>query len=155
MRKDIILKIILKNSLINILQSYNNTNILKSINILNHIYHPCLGYSEINQYIPLKDSNDKDIDILIYGNGMRLFEYRKNMYNKIKTYCVNNKINLIYAENLYESKNDLLKRSKIVLHIPISKEAKIADCWCKIMELLCKKIFIITEENDHIISNNF
>lgn len=146
-------KLFFKNSLLNIIQSSNNVNIFKSINILNYMYHPCLGYSEINKYIPLEENNIKDIDILFYGNGLNVYEYRTNIYNEIKTYCDDNKINLVYKENLYDNKNDFLKRSKIVLHIPISKQAQIADCWCKISELMCKKIFFITEENNDMIDN--
>ena len=89
---------------------YNNIEILKGHKLNNLIYHPCIGYSKINNYLPLvKNNNVKEIDILIYGNGLNYFEYRTNMYRKLKSYCEKNNIKIHYAELLYENKNNLLK----------------------------------------------
>lgn len=154
-RKDFICNFY-KNAKYVILQSYKNIEYLKeNYDCFNVIYFPCLGYSEINKFIPIKKNNNKNIDLLFYGTTDINTPYRNNIIEKLKTFSIINNINFIHCKNLNGiEKDNVLSNTKIVIHLPIKYDSKIAPAWCKIMELMCKKIFFIIEENDEIYKSN-
>ena len=153
-RKDLICNFY-KNANTVILQSHRNIEHLKqNYDCKNIVYFPCLGYSKINNFIPLLQTK-KEIDLLFYGTISKTYTHRHDMILKLVKYSDKNNINFIYDETIYGSnKDEFLLKSKIVLHLPILLESKIAPSWCKIMELMCKKIFFIIEENDEIYKEN-
>lgn len=127
-----------------------NINYLVKKNIIHNItYFPPLGYSEINNFIPLEINNKQNIDILFYGNINGSFTYRNNLLNKIKIFSKSKNYNFICKNNLYDEKDNYLKNSKIVLHTP-SYENLETFPWAKVVELMCKKIFFIIEENEEM-----
>jgi len=133
-----------------ILQSYKNIEYLKQYYINNIIYFPCLGYSKVNNFIPLQQKN-KEVDLLFYGTRDENTPHRNNMIEKLIKYTDQNNINFVYDKFLYrDDKHKFLAKSKIIIHLPIKLESRKAPAWCKIMELMCKKIFFIIEENDEI-----
>jgi hypothetical protein len=147
------------NSQCNILCNTANINYLLKKNIFNNVlYYPPYGYSEINNICELKkNKNVKSInDIAIFGNiaNTNDYEYRKNMIEKIKNYCLKKKNNIIFNNNLYgDEKDNLLANTKIVLHIPSHKNLYTFP-WFKVIELMSKKIFFIIEENEELYIRN-
>ena len=129
-----------------ILQSFKNIDFLKLYYDCGNIhYFPCIGHSFINNFAPFK-KNDKKIDVLFYGTQDETTIYRNKSIKKIKKYAIDNDILFVNNTHLYgEEKDTILSESKIVIHLPIRFESKIAPAWCKIMGLMCKKIFFIIE----------
>jgi hypothetical protein len=144
-----------------ILQDTTNKILLLENNIPNEniIYHPVYGYSEINNIVPLMFA-DKEIDVLIYGNypinkitGEHFFTYRVSLTNKIKLFCETNGYKFVVSDSLYDDdKNNLLKKSKIVVHVPSHPIRTIP--WAKISELMSKKIFFMVEETLELYCRN-
>ena len=127
-------------------------------NINNYIYYPSYGYSEINNICYIKNNAEqnleKDIDILFYGNirsssGTIIHHYRNANVNKIKLNYENTNIVFKIFNNLYEEKDNILKKTKIVIHVSPCKDFHILS-WAKVVELMSKKIFFIVEENEEL-----
>lgn len=150
-RKKLIIHIY-KNAEHVILQSFKNIEFLKlNYDCRNIKYFPCIGHSSINKFIPLKKNNE-NIDILFYGVQDVNTIYRNKFIEKIKKYTDDNNILFINNKHLYGvNKDEILSKSKIVIHFPSSLECKNHQPWCKIIELMSKKIFFIIEENDEIV----
>lgn len=129
---------------------------IKNINFLinngiyeNLSYFPGYGYSDINEIKPLKSNVNKNIDVLFYGNVTYTFEHRINYINHLSSFCDNNNIVFKSFNNLYEEKDETLKQTKIVIHIPSHPNLHTFP-WAKVVELMCKKIFFIIEENEEM-----
>ena len=101
------------------------------------------------------ENKEKEIDVLWYGNicNSSFFTYRRTVIKEIGMYCFKNNIVFKKYDNLYENKNDVLSKTKIVIHIPQKKNYHVLS-WAKIVELMCKKIFFIIEENEEIYNRN-
>ena len=125
----------------------NNINLLSKQNINNNIiYFPPICYEDKTLIL----NNDKKIDILIYGNGLDLFEYRINVINKIKKYCNNKKYNLYISDDLHDNiLNEKLSNCKIVIHIPSFENLQTFP-WAKCMKLFNNNIFILIDKNNEI-----
>ena len=142
----------LKNAKKIMLCNTKNINYLIENNIYNNIvYFPPFGY---NNEFELICNENKEIDILFYGNIIDSFDYRKSYLNKINDYCKINNNNFIIREDLFnEEKDEILKKTKIVLHIPSQKSLH-SFPWAKVNELMNKKIFFIIEENNEMYIRN-
>jgi hypothetical protein len=143
-----------KNSLKTLVLNTRNITYLLENNINNYVYYPAYGFSNINNISPL-ENKEKEIDVLWYGNigSSSFFTYRKTVIGEISLYCFKNNIVFKKYDNLYENKNDVLSKTKIVIHIPQKKNYHVLS-WAKIVELMCKKIFFIIEENEEIYNRN-
>ena len=144
-----ILKIFYKNALYCLLCNNANIKYLHYNNIYNVKYFPQEGYSLINKYVPLDSNNNKNIDILIYGNIHPTFIHRNKIIESVKNFSKINNYNLVIRDNDLEDnyKNEILSNTKIVLHVPSHEKLQTIP-WAKIMELMCKKIFFIIEKTD-------
>ena len=131
---------------------YKNINYLLKHNIYDNItYFPPIGYSQL--YIDKYNItfNDRKIyDILFYGNLLN-FSYRKGIINNIKDICDKNNYNFLIRDDLYSDneKQEILGKTKIVLHIPSHKNLH-SFPWAKTCELILKRIFFIIEENEEM-----
>lgn len=134
-----------------ILCNNNNIDILKKYDIFyNIIYFPPIGYSEINNLVPLITNVNKKIDILFYGSIYDEIIYRNNILKEIKEFSIFYNYNFEIYNNLHnEEKNKKLIDTKIVIHIPSYSNLNTVP-WAKISELMCKKIFFIIEYNEEI-----
>ena len=147
-------KLVFKNSIINLILNTKNIYYLYENNINNHIYYPSYGYSVMNNicYNNKDLIYDKNIDLLFYGNyidnnGKITSKYRYDIIENIKKYSEKNNIIFKSYSNLYEEKDEILKKTKIVIHISPTKNFHVFS-WAKAVELMSKKIFFIIEENE-------
>jgi hypothetical protein len=110
--------------------------------------------SKINNILPLNTVN-KEIDILFYGNILNDFSYRNSIIDKLKKQYDNTPYKFVVIDELYDEtyKNDLLSRTKIVLHIPSHKKLYTFP-WAKTAELSAKKVFYLIEENEEMYLQN-
>lgn len=147
-------KLLFKKSLKTVLLNTRNIRYLLDNNINNYEYFPAYGYSLINNIKPL-ENNKKEIDVLWYGNiGNTSFSaYRKKIVKMLDFYCKKNYIHFKQYDNLYNDKDNILSKTKIVIHIPQKKNYHILS-WAKIVELMAKKVFFIIEENEEIFIKN-
>jgi hypothetical protein len=124
----------------------NNISLLRALGIYtNIIYFPPTGYSEIINYVSLPSYNNKPIDILIYGAIDRgHIPYRSEIIDFLKNELLKKGYNIVvYDRSLYgEKKDEILKQTKIVIHIPMF-ESQYSFPWAKCSELMAKKIFFI------------
>jgi len=143
-------KIFFKNSKKNILCNIYNINYLNNYDINNIYYFPPIGYSQINNIIPLISNYQKKTDILFMGSAK--FDYREKIISKISKISKKYNYNFeFYDLSLFdEYKNEKLKDTKIVIHFPSFEKLNTLP-WAKIAELMCKKIFFIIEFNNNII----
>ena len=147
-------KLLFNKSLKTLVLNTRNIRYLLDNNINNFVYYPAYGFSNINNIVPL-ENKEKEIDVLWYGNicNSSFFTYRRTVIKEIGMYCFKNNIVFKKYDNLYENKNDVLSKTKIVIHIPQKKNYHVLS-WAKIVELMCKKIFFIIEENEEIYNRN-
>jgi hypothetical protein len=137
-----------------VLCNTKNRNYLLKYGIYsNVIYFPLLCNSKINNIVPLIPNCKKNIDILFYGNMVSEFVYRNDIINKLKIHYNKSVYKFLCVSDLYEQKNEILNRTKIVIHIP-SHENLYTFPWAKIAELSAKKIFFIIEENEEMYIQN-
>lgn len=144
-------KLFFKNSIKTMICNSINIYYLNCNDIFdNIIYYPPYGYSKINNIDNiLVKNNILDIDLLFMGNiSETILPYRSKKINELINYCNLNNYNFKYynCELFDELKNNTLKNTKIVIHIP-SFENLVTIPWAKIVELMCKKIFFIVEYN--------
>ena len=122
-------------------------------NITNHnvIYFPPLIYKK--KKLIITDENNKDIDLLFYGSmETNIFYFRENLINIVKNYAKMKGLNFeIYNRELYdeEKKNDIFKRTKIVIHVGSLPDLRTIP-WAKISELMVKGVFFIINNTDEI-----
>jgi len=115
----------------------------------NIIYFPPLGYSKLYNTSFIQN-NITDIDILFYGNiNPTWIPYRSEMLEKISLFRSKKKLNFIKGTFHGDKKEDLLKKSKIIVHIPSYEKLRTFP-WAKTVELMLKKVFFIIEENDEM-----
>jgi len=147
-------KLLFTNSLKTVLLNTRNIRYLLDNNINNYEYFPAYGYSLINNIKPI-ENNDKEIDVLWYGNiGNTSFSsYRRKIIKMLDFHCKKNNIHFKQYDNLYDEKDIILSKTKIVIHIPQKKDYHILS-WAKIVELMAKKVFFIIEENEEIFIKN-
>ena len=155
-------KMVFKNSITNLILNTKNIYYLYENSINNHVYYPSYGYSVVNNIcFDLSYENsfkNKEIDLLFYGNYIDsnrkiTSKYRYDAINNIKRYCDMHKLNFKSFSNLYEDKNEILKKTKIVIHIAPNKNFHVFS-WAKAVELMSKKIFFIVEENEELYLQN-
>ena len=116
------------------------------------IYFPPIGYTKINDK-PLIKNKQIDIDLLFYGNiNPSWIPYRSKILNEIGNIADKNKLNFINGTFHDCEKNNLLKRSKIIIHIPSYENLRTFP-WAKTVELMLKKVFFIIEENEEMYNN--
>ena len=128
-----------------------NINYLYQNNIFDNIqYFPPLGYSKKLTYNINMNKKCYMNDVMFYGNILNNFTYRNNMIKEVENIC-KDKYKFYIRDNLYEEneKNMLLKKTKIVIHIP-SHENLHSFPWAKVCELILKKVFFIIEENEEM-----
>lgn len=124
--------------------NYVTIESLKKYRVTNYSYNIITGYSEINNIIPLANSNNKEIDILIYGTIRDKYTYRADLIKKIKQ---NSKYNIQIMDGVYDTKLDIiLNKTKLVIHIPSYPNLKHMP-WPKITYLQAKKVLFMIEEN--------
>ena len=145
-----------KNSILNLCSNEISISSLNKYDIKNNDYHITLGYSPINDLIPLNIDLNKTIDILIYGCDLNNFPYRRNLIKQIQENY--KELNIVISDNLFDKNLDeSLLKTKIVIHIP--SHANLPQMpWAKISILQIKKVFFIIEENDELFEkqlNNF
>ena len=150
-------KLFFKKAITNLILNTVNLYYLLENNINNYIYYPTYGYSILNNICHINNIEkniEKNIDILFYGNitntrGKIIHRYRYENINKIKLNY--EKTNIIFKifSNLYEEKDNILKKTKIVIHVSPCKDFHILS-WAKVVELMSKKIFFIIEENEEL-----
>ena len=142
-------------SMLNVVSNLVSINSLVKNNIHHNKYFTITGYSHINDIVPIDDNGTfKDIDIFIYGNNHPTYIYRNNLITGI-TNVNNNKYTLYINNNIYGEQLDyILKKTKIVLHIPSHKDLEHMP-WPKITYLQSKKIFFIVEDNAELHANNY
>jgi len=133
----------------------NTKNIIYLIknNIYNNVYYyPPIQYNKNLKL--LNKNNNKEIDILFYGNIINTFKYRIDYIDKIKTICKNHNKIFLTNQNLFNTeKYELLSKTKIVIHIP-SHENLHTFPWAKVVELMNNKVFFIIEENEEMYIKN-
>jgi hypothetical protein len=115
----------------------------------NVIYFPPIGFSKINNIVPIQSNANKKVDILFMGSvGKGIFSYRCEKLELINKFSIENGyIFECYDVNLFDTeKDEKLKDTKIVIHIP-SYENLNTFPWAKAAELMCKKVFFIIEKN--------
>lgn len=140
-----------KNAGINLISNSISFKTLKDNNINNCIYHTIIGYSPINNIIPLQTVYPQTIDILIYGTLHDAYKHRNNMINDIKKYNSNN-LNIKVISDNYDL-DSYLNKTKIVIHIPSYDNLQHMP-WAKITTLQSKKIFFIIEDNQELYDKN-
>ncbi len=137
------------NSLLNIVGTLSSIRSLEKNNILKNKHYIMSGYSLINRITPFLSTDDKDIDIFIYGTLHETFTYRNNIIHGLLNYN-QNKYNIVVLDNVYNDNLDhYLKRTKIVLHVN-SHQGIVDMPWAKITYLQARKIFFIIEDNDEL-----
>jgi hypothetical protein len=125
----------------------NNIILLYDLGIYtNIIYFPPTGYSKIVGDVPLITYDYKPIDVLIYGSiDKTITPYRYETIEFLKKTLLDKGYNIVVREKLYEAeKDELLKKTKIVIHIPMLK-SQYSFPWAKCSELMAKKIFFILD----------
>lgn len=129
----------------------NNISILFKHGIRkNIVYFPPCGYSKLYDYNVEKA--EKDIDVLFYGNGIEVMMFRKKTLESLNEYLTQKGKNLMIKNELHEEKNQLLSRTRIVIHIPMLEFQRSVP-WAKCAELILKRAFFMVYDN--IESMNF
>jgi hypothetical protein len=131
----------------------NNINILRKHNIKNNLlYFPPIGFSEL--YNTNLDVLVKDIDVLFYGNGINVLEFRKKTLLSIKEELYKHQKTVIIKDSLHGlEKNNLLSKTKIVIHVPMF-EHQTSFPWAKCCELILKRVFFMIYNNVESINTN-
>ena len=120
----------------------------------NIMYFPSIGYSIINNNMPLIKSNLQDIDILFYGNISDSFQHRIDTIEKISDFSKLNNYKFKSNTELHDDeKIQMLIKTKIVIHIPSHKNLH-SFPWAKVSQLMCYKVFFIIEENEEMYIKN-
>ncbi|MEX0595226.1 MAG: hypothetical protein WD512_01920, partial [Candidatus Paceibacterota bacterium] len=148
------LKIFFKNSLLTLTSNLRSLRSLNKQNIDNCQYFSVMGYSKLNNIIPITPKTPT-IDILIYGSRIlsKTYKYRTELIEKIQTMNSITKYNLKIFEDNFEFDCDL-ERTQIVVHVPSFPNLPHMP-WAKITSLQSKKIFFIIEENDEMYEKGF
>ena len=121
----------------------------------NTIYQLPMGYSILNNYVPLIKSDSILYDVVFYGNlckgycgpeWLPICKYRMTILEGIKNKCEHEKLRYLYSDTLFDiKKNNILQKTEIVIHIPLMRNLRHIP-WQKIAELMSKKVFFIIEE---------
>ena len=116
----------------------------------NVLYNPPIIYSTNLKYAE-HQNNEKDIDLLFYGSMHDTqFYYRRDLINIVTQYAKSKGYNFkLYNRQLFgEEKDNILKRTKIVIHVGSLPNLRTIP-WAKITELLYKEVFFCIEQNTH------
>lgn len=133
-----------------IMCNYNNIDKLKKVIFTdNIIYNPINGYSEFNKYQNFKVNDNKDVDILVYGNGLGAHNYRITRLRQLRDEAARRGWKLVSGNFFGEEKKDMIKRTKIVIHIPSFPNLQTIP-WAKIVELQTNGTFFMVEHNPEI-----
>lgn len=135
------------NSKLNLVSNMISLNSLIENNIINNKHFLTYAYSPINNIMPLSTNGEieKDVDILVYGSIHNTYYYRDAIITTIRNTFTQKKI--VVNGNLWGTNlDDILKRTKIVVHIPSFEKLEHMP-WAKIAYLQSKKVFFIIEEN--------
>ena len=155
-------KLLFTKSITNLILNTVNLYYMYKNNIYNHIYFPSYGHSEINNICSNNIDNlinkEYDIDVLFYGNylnnkGNVISKHRYDTINNIKSYSEQNNIIFKSYSYLYDEKDIILSKTKIVIHIAPTKNFHVFS-WAKAVELMAKKIFFIVEDNEELYLKN-
>ena len=140
-----------------ILCNTKNFNYLVENDIYQNLsYFPPYGYSEINHIVPLATNDNKNIDIAFFGTIVQDSDYKHRIkyIEQLKDFSRRNNLTFVVFTDLYgKEKDELLKSTKIVIHIPSNNNLHTFP-WAKVVELMSKKIFFIIEENEEMYIKN-
>ena len=117
---------------------------LQSAGVTNTVYYPPVGFSERTNSLMQTSQN---IDVLFYGSLVQEFTHRLETLNCVKEYCESKNYVYMARSDLFdeEEKNNILSRSKIIIHVPSYRGLQHFP-WAKCTELISKRIFFIMED---------
>lgn len=140
--KDNILRKCIENSNMVTVQNSKTFRLFETFGIKNIVYFPIDGYSE--DYIIESKYLNKDIDVYYYGwMSERRFNVLKSIPHNIST----------LVTNLTFNNDDLIDRSKIILHTN-----SIDNCYhipfAKLMKLLSNNKIVLIEETEELLTSD-